>query len=156
MSKNPTTHKTDLSPLQRKMVDIASLTHRHPPFAEVRWRRTLHVCEGDMIDTKPMRIMKENILPTSTGQLVQEADQDTNWQESPASKNVKWRSFWDFFFAKSWSIKMHHGKTKFKRVWNLLRQILDEGWTGQEHSNAPAPVLDRHRFKMGFHHHHWK
>ena len=78
MSKNPTTYKTDLSPLQRKMVDIASLTHRHPPFAEVRWRQTFHViCEGDMIDTKPMRIMKENILP-STGQLVQEVDQDTN------------------------------------------------------------------------------
>ena len=66
MSKNATTYKTDLSPLQRKMVDIASLTYRHPPFG------------GDMIDTKPMRIMKENILPTSTDQLVQEADQDTN------------------------------------------------------------------------------
>ena len=59
MSKNATTYKTDLPPLQRKMVDIASLTHRHPPFAEVRWRHTLYVCEGDMIDSKPMRIMKE-------------------------------------------------------------------------------------------------
>ena len=121
------------------MVDIASLTYRHPPFG------------GDMIDTKPMRIMKENILPTSTDQLVQEADQDTNWQESPANK-CKMKIFLRFVWAKSWLIKIHHGKTRFKRVWNLLRQILDEGWTGQEHSNAPAPVLDRHRFKMGFHH----
>ena len=47
MSKNATRYKTDLSPLQRKMVDIASLTHRHPPFG------------GDMIDTKPMRNMRK-------------------------------------------------------------------------------------------------
>ena len=59
MSKNATRYKTDLSPLQRKMVDIASLTHRHPPFGEVRWRHTLYVCEGDMIDTKPMRNMRK-------------------------------------------------------------------------------------------------
>ena len=72
--------------------------------------------------------------------------------KSHLQASVNWRSFWELFLAKSWAIKIYHGKTRFKRVWNLLRQILDEGWTGQEHSNAPAPVLDRHRFKMGFHH----
>ena len=133
------------------MVNIASLPNRHPPFRFGVW------FEDDIDDLMINYHVEENYewrLMTSglfhnfhdfhdhdhlasTVQLAQEGCQDRN---SPGSPVSWWSSWWSSMRVNN--VHNHNDE-------NLLRQIFDQAWTGQEQPNAPAPALSNCNFNEG-------